>query len=198
MLGPWAREARPAHAGRLPAVARDGRVVPGAVLQLPGCPAGKSLPGSDPAPAASGRTRGSEHSLAGRRGVPTPARVSGPRPAWLTATHAEHALRLRNPPHPFILPEPIPHHPARPQLRFSGLGAHSDRLVGLWRLPLARRARSTPRKSTWLAMHASPTRCILSPLLSVAVKVTPPTRSLAMRPGCFYLQWLLQSKLLPL
>lgn len=176
-------------------MARDGRVV----LQLRGCPAGKSLPGSDPAPAAAGCTRGSDRSLAGRTEVPTPAPVSGLRPAWRTATRAEAALHQHNAPHPCILPEPIPHHPSGPQLRFSSLGARSDRLLlCLWRLPLARSARSTPRKSTWFATHASPTRCILSPLLSVAVKVTPPTRSLAMRPGCFYLQWLLQSTLLPL
>lgn len=185
-----------ARARRAPAVARDGPVVPGALLQPRGCPAGKSLPGSDP---AAGCTRGCDCSLAGRRAVPTPARLSRPRPAWRTATRAEAALDRRNPPHPSILPEPIPHHLSGPQLRFSSLGARSDRLLlGLWRLPLARSARSTPRKSTWLATHAPPTRCILSPLLSVAVKVTPPTRSLTMRPGCFYLQWLLESKLLPL
>lgn len=34
----------------------------------------------------------------------------------------------------------------------------------------------------------------LSLLLYIAVKVTPPTRSLEMRPGCFSQQWLLQPK----
>lgn len=112
MLGPRAREARPAHSGR---------------QQWPGM-AGwylkrySSCVGARPGRTSLGQTP--RLSLLDAPGAPTAAWPGGgrcqpllgcPGPAQPVAPlHGEPALHLRNPPHPSILLEPIPHHPAGP------------------------------------------------------------------------------------
>lgn len=83
--GLWDPEARSEHAGRLQ-VTGDDRVVPRAIPRLRGYWTLRGGPEEPPwvsgrVPATAGRTRGSDRSLVRRREVPTPARVSRPRPA---------------------------------------------------------------------------------------------------------------------